>query len=177
MHLEIHPDEKVILLQRKHWFIFVAQIFGLALSALIPLVVVPASSWLMPELYDFFGTARSFAVLVFASSAWFMLLWLLLAITFTNHYLDVLVITTKRMIDIDQQNLFARDIATIPCQNIQDIKIEVKGLIATFFNYGDIHIQTAGSHKETLIKGIKDPEHVKDKIMSIYHNVNIRDRS
>ncbi|PIR87506.1 MAG: hypothetical protein COU11_00125 [Candidatus Harrisonbacteria bacterium CG10_big_fil_rev_8_21_14_0_10_49_15] len=173
MHLELHPDEKIIMRQRKHWFVFALEAVGFGIGALVPIVLVPSASWLFPGLYEFFGTADTFALLVFASGAWFLLLWILLSVAFTNYYLDVLIVTTKRMLDLDQRGLFSRDVATIPSQNIQDIKIDTQGIFATFFNFGDLHVQTAGGHKELVIRGIKDPEHVKDEIMGVYHNISV----
>ncbi|MCD8563793.1 MAG: hypothetical protein LRY44_02145, partial [Candidatus Pacebacteria bacterium] len=42
---------------------------------------------------------------------------------------------------------------------------ETRGIFATMFNYGDVHVQTAGSQKEFVIYDVHDPKLVRDQIM------------
>jgi membrane protein YdbS with pleckstrin-like domain len=92
----------------------------------------------------------------------------MLSVAITNYYLDILFVTNKHLIDVDQLGLFSRDIATTPIHNIEDIKIEIKGILGTWFQFGNLHIQTAGASKEMIIRGIKHPQEAKDAILMAY---------
>jgi hypothetical protein len=94
---------------------------------------------------------------------------MIFAVSITNYFLDIVFVTNKRIIDLDQKGLFARDIAIAPIEHMQDVKIEVFGILATFFNYGDLYIQTAGENSEIVVKSLRDPQGAKDIILSAYH--------
>ena len=89
-------------------------------------------------------------------------------ISWTNYYLDVLIVTNKRIIDIEQFGLFSRDQASLPIKNVQDIKVKVVGLIPELLKFGNLDIQTAGEAKEFEIRDLRDPEKVKNIINKAY---------
>jgi CTP:phosphocholine cytidylyltransferase-like protein len=93
------------------------------------------------------------------------------AVTWTNHYLDVLVVTSKRLIDIDQLSLFHRDIAEVRIENIEDIQIVVPGFLASWLGYGTLKIQTAGEDVEFMVRNLRDPETLKQTISAIEDRV------
>ena len=67
-----------------------------------------------------------------------------------DYYLDMWIITTERIIDINQLGLFSREISEIPLRHVQDVTIEVHGIIETFLKFGTIKIQTAGEREFTI---------------------------
>jgi hypothetical protein len=88
----------------------------------------------------------------------------------TTYYLDVVIVTNKRILDVDQVALFSRDVAGLPIENLEDIKIETSGILAEIFKFGDLHIQSAAQAKEVEVRGIHHPERARDVIMNAYHN-------
>jgi len=170
--IELQEGEKIILEARKHWFVFIAEGALLLVTVIIPASLLIFSLSFFPSIRIYF-TAHVVLGIVFFWAAWTLLVWIGFFISWTNYYLDILVVTDKRIIDIDQIGLFKRDVATIPLQNVQDVKVEIKGIIQTFFRFGDLHIQTAGVHKEVLIKGLADPTQVKNAILSLYHKTDL----
>jgi hypothetical protein len=160
------PGENVVVGIRKHWLIFLMQTSGLILGAIIPLL-------LLPFYRSFFSAiatpGENFQSLVlFFVGFWLLLMTVAFFVVLTGYYLDILVITNQRVIDVDQVGLFARDVATAPLEKIEDVKIEVLGVFATFFKFGNIHIQTASEEREIVIKGIRYPEYARDVIMKAY---------
>lgn len=162
--ITFHDDEKAVVSVRKHWLVFIIETFSLFVVAIFPFFILP----FIDKIFTGLGPKTNIVIL-FVLFAWELALWMVFFTALTNYYLDMLVITNKRVLDVDQMGLFSRDLATIPINNIQDVKIEVKGIIATLFGYGNIHIQTAGSSPEVIIKGIKKPKLVKDMILRINH--------
>ena len=55
-------------------------------------------------------------------------------------------------------------IATTRLSRVQDINSEVRGMMQTFLNFGDITIQTAGVDRQFVIKGIENPINVRENL-------------
>ena len=104
-------------------------------------------------------------IIIFAISIWTLIAWIKLFTIWTDYYLDVWFITNKRIIDIEQKGFFRREISTFRMERIQDITIEIKGILQTFLDFGDIHVQTAGESQEFIIRGIGHPKQIKEIIM------------
>lgn len=162
--ITFHDNEKAIVSVRKHWLVFIIETFGLFIAIVFPFFILP----FIDNIFSSLGPKTNIVIL-FVLFAWELAIWMTFFTALTNYYLDMLVITNKRVLDVDQIGLFSRDLATVPIKNIQDVKIEIKGIIATLFGYGNIHIQTAGSAPEVIIRGIKKPKMVKDMILRINH--------
>jgi uncharacterized membrane protein YdbT with pleckstrin-like domain len=95
-------------------------------------------------------------------------LGLLMAFLFfewADYYLDTWIITSRRIIDVEQNGLFDRHIAEIPLSRVQDITIEVKGLIETLLHFGTIRIQTAGE-RDFFIHDVPHLQELKDAILA-----------
>lgn len=161
--IELHPDETILLERRRFWLPLAIESASLFVAAVLPLFGVVFSSFFPPQLASLINAYRPFAL--FLATAWVFSTWIIFFVAWTNYYLDVLIVTTKRVVDIEQIGLFARDQAELRIENIQDIKIEVIGILASLLNFGNIHIQTAGVNKEFIIKNIHNPQGVKDVIM------------
>jgi len=102
----------------------------------------------------------------------FLILWLLFFFRWTDYYLDVWVLTNKRIFDVEQKGFFSRSMSVFRLERIEDITININGILATFLKYGDIHIHTAGTHDDDgdgvtdlTIRTAKDPLQVKQEIM------------
>ena len=80
-----------------------------------------------------------------------------------NNYLYVL--TNQRVIIIEQSGFFSRQIVETELDKIQNITVEVKGLMATILNFGDIKIRTAGIDATIILKSVNNPYEVQQKII------------
>ena len=156
----LQPHENIIIRVRKHWLVFMFEALALFVSIFIPFAFILV----------FEAEINSFPLSIFIVAAWELLMLFMISVAITNYYLDILFVTNKNLIDIDQLGLFSRDIATTPIENIEDIKIEIKGILGTWFQFGNLHIQTAGASKETKIIGIRNPQETKDIILDAYNN-------
>src|SRR3989344_1980293 len=163
--LELDQDEILIKVFRKHIFHFLTQIFGLIIIALLPLVAYPfVESFLFPD-----SPARFAYFSLFIHFMFLMVLWNIGFVIWTDYYLDMWILTDKRLIDVEQKGLFSREVSSLRLDRIQDIKLQVLGLVHTFMGMGSVHVQTAGSEKEFVIHNIKKPEQVKEFILSAYN--------
>jgi uncharacterized membrane protein YdbT with pleckstrin-like domain len=69
------------------------------------------------------------------------------------------------VIDIEQKGFFHREVTSFSFRQIQDITVETKGLIQTFFKFGTLHIQTAGHDRDILINSAENPEEVRTLVL------------
>ncbi len=163
--IEFGPDEHIVTQVRRHWFVLVSQLAMPAALGLLPMValfVLSAANLpiALPDLHAYVP------VFTFCYAAWLLLLWMLAFTIFTNHYLDILVLTNERIVLIDQKGLFFRSVASFRLERLQDLRVEVDGILATFFDYGTVHAETAGhSEEEFRAYGMPNPGDLKALIL------------
>lgn len=168
----LDPHEAIILRGRRHWFILALRLLPLVPFVLIPLLIfgiLAAMPTQANSLIKMVGNGSSFAVFILFS--WFLFVWIGAFIIWTDYFLDVLVVTNKRIINIEQKALFSREIASLRLDKIQDITIDINGILATFLSFGNIRIQTAGEQEEFLIRFIQNPEVLKNVILKEHDRV------
>jgi uncharacterized membrane protein YdbT with pleckstrin-like domain len=80
-------------------------------------------------------------------------------------------VTNKRIVNVEQKGLFSRVVSEKELSRMQDVTSEVHGFIATFFSYGDIYIQTAGTKERFVFKQVPDAPHVAQEITNLVQKV------
>jgi uncharacterized membrane protein YdbT with pleckstrin-like domain len=76
-------------------------------------------------------------------------------------------VTNDRILNIEQQGLFSRTVSELDLINIQDVTSEVKGIIPTIFNYGTVHVQTAGEAARFVFEQVPAPERIRQRILEM----------
>lgn len=155
--IALQEGEHIIVKARKRWFVIFTHACIMFMLAFAPILLIP-------QAFVITGMVVPVVGYIFYATMWVWFVWIMFVVMWTNYYLDVLILTNKRIIDREQFFLFSRDEVTIPIDRIEDIKIEIKGVVPTMFDFGDIQIQTAGAKRETLMRGVKNPEHIKASI-------------
>lgn len=163
--LQLQPDEKIITSVRKHWFVVLRTLAIFVILVLIPPVILSV----LPLVTADFNTELIGMLVNFFFSLYLMALFLSLFLFWMDYYLDMWIITDRRIIDIEQKGLFRRAISEIPLTRVQDVTIEIHGIIETFLKFGTIRIQTAGE-REFKIEDIPRLYEIKDAILK-YSNV------
>lgn len=115
--------------------------------------------------------------LILGASAYTLGIILFFYTIFTTFYLDVSIVTNDRIVDIQQHGLFSRVSSEMDLFRIQDVTAEVKGVFATFFDYGTVYVQTASNHAPLIMNDISHPNHIRDSLIELshedrkYHNI------
>jgi len=160
--INFEKNEHIVFEVRKHWLVIVSEIGLLIIFSLIPILVL---SYLPKDLIRVTLAEGSLSsLIVFIYSVWLMILWLVGFVMWTDYYLDVWIVTNKRIMDVEQKGLFKREISTLHLDKIQDITFKIRGLIPTLLNYGDIYVRTASSTGDFTIPGVPNPPFVQAKI-------------
>ena len=107
------------------------------------------------------------SIVLFAQNFFLLAIWLYGFMLWIDYFFDIWIITSERIINIEQKGMFARKASELRFQKIQDITTEVSGFMPTIFNYGDVRIQTAGENEEFIFRTIPDPYNIKNIIMSL----------
>jgi uncharacterized membrane protein YdbT with pleckstrin-like domain len=162
------PNEQVILVVRRHWFNILEQFFIVFLMILLLL-----GSWIILPLFFPNIITSSLSVLFdFLRNLFGMFIWITFSLIWIDYYLDVWIITNKRVVNIEQKGLFNRQVSELNLARIQDITTEVTGIIPTMLNYGDVFIQTAAETERFVFHQVPDPYGIKDMLMNMQKKQN-----
>lgn len=158
------PDEKVVHVLHRHPL----TIFWLVLGYLLLLGTVPFLAWYLP-LYQpgLVSDPALMPLAVLGGSAFFLFAWLFLFQNFMDYYLDVWIVTNKRILNIEQTGLFARTVSELRLYRVQDVTSTVKGVVETLFDYGDVEIQTAGEKTRFVFEQIPHPTRISKSILEL----------
>ena len=77
------------------------------------------------------------------------------------------LITNLRIIDIDYMHLIYKHMTATKLSLIQEVSSIKSGVMSTFFNYGDIFIQTAGTMINVEFNSAPKPEEAVDMIQDL----------
>ncbi len=113
------------------------------------------------------GLYVGLAVTAVTVPAYYLTLITWLFIAWVDYYLDVGIVTDKRIIDIDQRGLFRRNVAELDCKMVQDINADKTGILQTLFNFGDVIVQTAGETPNFSFHAVPRPELMVDRIQDV----------
>lgn len=79
--------------------------------------------------------------------------------------LQLFVVTSQRIIDIEQRTLFERHVSDCELVNIRDVRYNMKGVIATIFRVGNVIIDANNFDGHFALIDIPHPAKIKEHIM------------
>lgn len=158
------PDEQLIFLLRRHPI----TVLPLAITTLILLASPFGLNWYIQNYRpEFLQDQTAFIPFILIGSIFFLFAWLFLFQYFMDYYLDTWIVTTKRIINIEQSGLFHRTMSELRLYRVQDVTASINGFWQTIFNYGQVEIQTAGEKLRFLFEQVGNPNHVSKIILEV----------
>lgn len=155
--------EKILYVIHRHWFDILVQFIFLIAG----LFLVGGSFFFFTVLYpDLLGDVRP-TFFYFVESFLLLILWFFAFLVWIDYYLDVWIVTDKRIVNIDQRGLFVREMSELHLFRIQDVTSEVQGFFPSMLNYGDVYVQSAGTVERFVFEKVPDPYAVKDILMDL----------
>ncbi len=156
--------EKILLRLHRHPIIFLFQIFPFVFLLLLPIVF----TFFIPIIEEeFFNIVPFLPYFLIVRDLFTLTLLLFILYTFYIHYLDIWLVTDEHIVNLEQKTLFSKTIAEQELRRIQDISAEVRGFFPTLFNYGDVLVQTAGTHERFLFKDVSHPHMIVTTISKL----------
>lgn len=127
---------------------------------------------------------HGFLVVILLSTAFFFMFWLFahdwwgIALFFVDLGIgflllfrtlfiwqkNQLIVTTHRVVDLDQQGFFDKTVSEIPYDQIEDVSGRIKGVFGTIFRYGELNIQTGAGKVRIILQKIKQPVALQQQI-------------
>jgi len=156
--------EKVLHKLRRHLITFLPAFVFFIIMLILPAILYFVLKSQMP---NWFANPTSFTLLVLLGSIYILSILIFLYSYFIDFYLDILIVTNDRLIDMEQNGLFARTISEVDLYQIQDITSECKGIFHTMFDFGSIIIQTAGALPKFTVHNIKRPHEMRKIILDL----------
>ncbi len=172
------PGEQPVLFLRGHWILILKMLLLTAVAIVAPIVVLWLLGYTAPTLLN--GPGGDAIVTVFLS------IYSLAVVSFffqefIDYYLDTWIVTTERVMDIEQRGLFNRTAAEMHIALVQDATTEIRGMLGTFLDYGHVFVQTAGEQRRFTFKNVTHPEQIRNTILRLaeedrareHHNISV----
>lgn len=151
-------QENVVLIIRKHPIIFFPQ-YLIALA----LILAPLLFFSVLGVEEGFGVIYKFGV-----SLLFILLALVVLVdTFFKWYYSVNIVTDQRIVDVDFDNVLFHRFSEAQLDKIEDVSHAPIGILSTFFDYGDVYVQTAAARPEFEFHGVPRARDIQDTILDL----------
>ena len=165
--------EEILMVIHRHWFNILTH-FSVIFFMILFLF---GSYFLTAFFFDEFSEQLLLNLTAFMRSLFFTFLWLLFFAIWIDYYFDVWIVTSERIINIEQKGLFTRVVSELELEKIQDVTTDVRGVIPTFLNYGHLLIQTAGERERFIFRNVPDPYKIKDTIMKLQNELENKEEN
>jgi membrane protein YdbS with pleckstrin-like domain len=144
------PEEVIVLMLRRHPITNVAWV----VTALFMLI--------LPSFFTSFSLFVSFPLgyQVVIILIWYLITTAFVFEEFLSWFFNVNIITDERILDVDFVNLIYREMTDAKIDQIQDVTVQIGGAVRTFFNYGDVIIQTAAQVPRIRFEAVPRPDDV-----------------
>ncbi len=156
-----HRDEEVLLLIRKHP---VTQIPWLLNAIGIVLIVI--------ILNFVVSTILNVTEILFLNVFGFVLVYFYVWINFLKWYFNVGLVTNERVLDIDFKNVLYKEENIARLENVEQMSSKKIGYIGSIFNYGDVHVETAGAEVNIEFLRVPNPSAIVKFITDLTENAD-----
>lgn len=164
--ISLNEGEQVVTVIRRHWFsLAVEGALDIFIFFIMVSVVVIVDSVAVAEKVAL-PAGVIFPLGFFGIGFVGLILWTHFFTSWSDHWLDAWIITTERVIDIDQDGFFKREVSSFPLDRIQDVTYTVTGIIPTWLHFGDVRIQTASISEDFIMRQVPFPQDVKEQLLS-----------
>jgi len=149
------PGETIVLLLRKHWLTNLSWLLIAVLIIIIPLFLFPA---IIVGGVNIGQVPKNFiSLLIFG---WYLMVFSFILVNFLLWYFTVSIVASERIVDIDFINLLNKKFAETRIARVEDVTMRTGGFIRSFFDYGDVFVQTAAKEAVFQFEAVPHPDQV-----------------
>lgn len=150
----LKEKEELVEIVRRHPFTVVTAVSGGAVLLLLDFFLL--AWWFRHHWWGAFG----FVLLLLIGLWWVARGWY-------SWSLNSFIITSQRIIDIDQHGFFRQTVSEATYDKMQDVRYTISGFWPTVFKYGSIEIQTAGNSVNLKLDGVQHPVGIQQLITDL----------
>lgn len=157
-------DEEVVLVVRRDFITNLPWILSISVLFILPIILVPLTPFVFPNL------SISPILLALTLSFYYLIVFSFSLLYFAIWYFNVGIITNKRVIDLDVPNILVRHLTEARLSNIVDVSYSQVGGIRSFFDYGNVDVQTEGLQQNIEFDRAPNPNFVRKVIGELIVN-------
>ncbi len=152
-------SEKLILFLRRHFITNFVWIFYTFIFLLIPFIFL-----FLPNLIPFSISSQYIFILV---SFYYILVFNFAFTKFMVWFYHVGIVTQKRLLDLDIDNILHYHLSETNIEDVVDVSYTQKGFFQSFFDYGDVPIQTEALKANFEFEQTPHPATVADLVTDL----------
>ncbi|MDD5396923.1 MAG: PH domain-containing protein [Candidatus Moranbacteria bacterium] len=160
---DLEDGDEILHVYHRNWFYLLQQY----LLVFLMLAIFLGAVFYLPILFPSMVNSEFRDVALFLENVVLLALWLFGFLIWVDYYFDIWIITSERIVNIEQKGLFTRHVSELRYNKIEDITTEVTGFFPTILNFGDVKIQTAAEEAEFRFRTVSDPYRIKNIIMEL----------
>jgi len=151
-------NEKIILVLRSHPITQVGWVInGIIMFTLLFLTDVVLPNFFAINQIIFFNLIM---IAFIISYIWF---------NFLHWFFNVGIVTNERVLDLDYSSVTYKESTEAKLNKIEDITAKQVGYLGSFFNYGDVFVQTAGTEANIEFMSVPEPSTIVKIIDGLVH--------
>ncbi len=158
---DIQEDEQMLLVVHKH----PASLLREAAITIVPGFIILTLLFLFRGSAVTAADASIHAIITLLVPLCFLVLWTVLAVQWTNYYLDMLIVTDRHIFYITQLNFAQRSVEQWNIQDVSHVSAYFGNFLESFFSYGSLEIEVRDGGSPVKVVGIPDPEYVAAVIL------------
>ncbi|MBU2523583.1 hypothetical protein KKG71_00095 [Patescibacteria group bacterium] len=163
--------ERIQLIIRKHWIIYLFFSFKFILTLIAPIGIMSALTIYKIIPAGYLSISWSFFLLYLLYG------YLIVFIQWLNEELDTVIITNERIINVDQISFMHRQIAETSLAHLSDVRGQQKGIWADLLNYGMVEMQSGADQTISKIFYVPKPFKVAEKVLGLRNDFFIKHSS
>lgn len=158
--ISFREGERILATHRRHMIVLLFEIVPIFFFLI---AIAGIALFAVSQIPD--DLAALLPLIVLGALFFINLFWIALFVVLTDFYLDIWIVTDKRVIAVEQKGFFSRTVSEFELSKIQDITVTVHGIIPTLLRYGDLTVRTASEHENFVFKQVPRPNDVKDELL------------
>ncbi len=157
--IAFYKDEEILKTTRRHSLALWIEIICLSIASVAPYVFARLNILFFSSVKTLL-TIKMTLVFVGFYCLWLVVVIVFFAIAISDHYLDIWILTNRRIINISQKGIFSREIKSVDRNQIIQITMKPQTGIEKRFNYGTLIISKSDG-EQVLIEEVPNPEKLK----------------
>ncbi|MFA6423447.1 MAG: PH domain-containing protein [Patescibacteria group bacterium] len=153
-------NEKVYMVIHKHWIVLARYFFFAFIMVMVPVVIL-----LVPDMVAGLGIGTQSIALV--GGMYFLIMCAFFITVWIDYYNDIMLVTSKRIVNIEQDGLFNYKVSDLPLERVVDLSTSENGILAQIFGFGDVHLHTASDAPNFDFITIPKPHEVSKNIKNV----------
>jgi uncharacterized membrane protein YdbT with pleckstrin-like domain len=90
---------------------------------------------------------------------------------FFRWHRNAFIVTTHRIIDVEQKSWLSRNISEISYHKIDNVSHRIRGIFHTIFRCGDLYIQSRGGTTSLMMKNVSRPARIQSFLQQILEEI------